>query len=178
MSMGLSGAGLHIKVLAAFSLVLLLYWIYLFIQAFLWDVGCKVVLDHILGPSRSFYCAFLVIGLLGLGFGPLMLSGLGPQISGPTILFYLQNSWSLHKLLQMAPKVELFMNCYIFSKRVEGQQTSMFSTTFENLSKKNFWKSIKLYLLYYNIYIYIYIFIYMTCLSIWLMGCLVYDFKQ
>ena len=33
-SMGLSGAGLHIMVLAAFSLVLLLYWVCPFLQAF------------------------------------------------------------------------------------------------------------------------------------------------
>ena len=85
MSMGLSGARLHIKVLAAFSLVLLLYWICLFLQASLWDVGRKVVLGHILGPSRSFHCATLAVGLLGLGFGPIIQSGLGPQISGPTI---------------------------------------------------------------------------------------------
>ena len=84
MSMGLSGDGLHIKALAAFSLVLLLYWICPFLQAFLWDVGRKVVLGHILGPSRSFHCAFLAVRLLGLGFGLLIQSGLGPQISGPT----------------------------------------------------------------------------------------------
>ena len=35
-------------------------------------VGHRVVLGHILGPSRSFYCVSLKIGLLGLGFGPLM----------------------------------------------------------------------------------------------------------
>ena len=83
--MGLSGVGLRIKMLAAFSLELLLYWICPFLQAFLWDVGRKVVLSHILGPSRSFHCAFLAVGLLSLGFGLLIQSGLGPQISGPTM---------------------------------------------------------------------------------------------
>ena len=79
-SMGLSGAGLRIMVLAAFSLVLLLYWVCTFLQAFLWDVGREVVLGHILGPSRSFHCASSAAELLGLGFGPLIQSGLGPQI--------------------------------------------------------------------------------------------------
>ena len=47
--------------------------------------GRKVVLGHILGLSESFHCASLAVGLLGLGFGPLIQSGLGPQILGPTL---------------------------------------------------------------------------------------------
>ena len=80
MSMGLSGAGLHIKALAAFSLVLFLCRICPFLQVFLGDVGRKVVLGHILGPSRSFHSASLTVGLLVLGFGLLIQSGLGLQI--------------------------------------------------------------------------------------------------
>ena len=52
----------------------------LFFRLFLWGIGRKVVLGHILGPSRSFHCAFLAVGLLGLDFGLLIQSGLGPQI--------------------------------------------------------------------------------------------------
>ena len=66
MSMGLSGDGLHSKVLAAFSPVLNLS----FSSGVLRYVGHKVVLGHIIGPSKGFYCVSLTIGLLGLGFGP------------------------------------------------------------------------------------------------------------
>ena len=82
--MGLSGAGLHVMVLAAFSLELLLYWICPFLQAFLWDVGCEVVLGHVLGPSWSCITRPKRLGFIGQGFGPLTQSGLGLQISGPT----------------------------------------------------------------------------------------------
>ena len=41
MSMGLLGDGLHIKALAAFSLMLLLYWICPFLQAFCEVLGVK-----------------------------------------------------------------------------------------------------------------------------------------
>ena len=68
-SMGLSGDGLHIKALAAFSLVLILYWICPFLQASPQDVRRKVVLGHILGSSRSSHCASLAVRLLGLGLG-------------------------------------------------------------------------------------------------------------
>ena len=64
-SIGLSGAGLHIMVLAVFSLVLLLYWVCPFLQAFSWDVGREVILDYILGPSRSFIARPRRLGFIG-----------------------------------------------------------------------------------------------------------------
>ena len=69
-SMGLSGVGLYIMVLAVFSLVLLLYWVCPFLQAFLWDVGREVILGHILGPSRSFIARPRRLSLSGRAFGP------------------------------------------------------------------------------------------------------------
>ena len=47
--MGLLGAGLHIKVLAAFSLVLLLYWVCPFLQAFCEVLSVRLFSATLLG---------------------------------------------------------------------------------------------------------------------------------
>ena len=62
MSMGLSGDGLHSKVLAAFFPCAAPVLNLSFSSGVLRDVGHKVVLGHILGPSKSFYCVSLTIG--------------------------------------------------------------------------------------------------------------------
>ena len=67
-SMGLSDARLRTTVLATFSLFLPLYRVFPFLQVF-----CEVLSVR----SSS------AIGLLDSGLGPLMQSGLGPQISRP-----------------------------------------------------------------------------------------------
>ena len=65
-SMGLSGAGLLIMVLAALSFVLLLYWV----RCWAWDRP----------RPHSWAIKGLSSYVLGLGFGPWIQSGLGPQI--------------------------------------------------------------------------------------------------
>ena len=55
-----------------------------FSSGVLWGVEREIVLGHILGPLRGFRHTSSAVGLLGLSFGPLMWSGLGFQISGPT----------------------------------------------------------------------------------------------
>ena len=84
-SMGLSGAGLHITVLAAFSPVLLLYCVCPFLQALHEVLNVRLSSAISVALSRTFIWSS-VIKLLGLGFGPLMGNGLGLQISGPTLL--------------------------------------------------------------------------------------------
>ena len=66
-SMGLSDAKLHTTVLTAFSLLLPLYRVFPFFRLF----------EALNMRSSS------ALGLLGPGLGPLMQSGLGPQISRP-----------------------------------------------------------------------------------------------
>ena len=75
----------------------------LFFRRFCEMFGRKVVLGHILGPSRSFYFVSLTVGLLGLGFGPLILSGLGLQISGTTI--YILNKFKFYFIFKFSIKI-------------------------------------------------------------------------